>query len=159
MYSARNLARKKNVNLPRPARLAWWGAICNSQSFGFSSLLRAETANSKAAKPLDGFATFYSRNGRSATSSALLSDFRSCDWTIPVELQINKKAKFYRILQRSLAEILVAVPTLAAASIFARYITGDPSKPIDWWVIPAISASAILIIVGICLKIKLDETK
>jgi len=88
-----------------------------------------------------------------------LSDFRSCDWTIPVELQINKKAKFYRILQRSLAEILVALPTLAAASIFARYITGDPSKSIDWWVIPAISASAILIIVGIYLKIKLDETK
>jgi hypothetical protein len=94
-----------------------------------------------------------------AATSELLDEFRGCDWTIPVEVQTNKKAKLFRIIQRSGAETLVALFTLAAASIFARYITGDPSKPIAWWVVPSIIGSLFLIAVGIWLRITLDETK
>ena len=54
---------------------------------------------------------------------------------------------------------LVAVFAVAAASILARYVSGEANKHIEWWVIPAIICSLILVAVGIVLRIKLDETK
>jgi hypothetical protein len=92
-------------------------------------------------------------------SVALLGDFRGCDWTIPVKVQPNQKARRGRLIQRIAAETLVSMFTLVTASIFARYITGDPTKPIPAWVIPTIICSLILIIVGIWMRIYLDETK
>ena len=78
---------------------------------------------------------------------------------MPCFLVATKRVAEIQLTSLRISSTPVAVFTLAAASIFARYITGDPTKQIKGLVIPAIIGSLVLIGVGIWLRIKLDETK